>query len=574
MNAMAGAHYWDTSVPDWEARIMAGKSLFPDLPLDAARADRALRIFCRFRVPDIEGTPTYGEVCDQWVFDLVRAVFGAFDATTRARMIREYFLMVPKKNSKTAIAAAVLVVALILNERPGAEALLIAPTQKIAEMAFAQAAGIIRLSETPHGTPLTALFSVHSHMRTIKFLNPEMPSEMTVKAADADVITGSKASYVLIDETHVFASRPKADGVFTEIRGGLSHPQNTGFLLQITTQSKTPPQGVFKSEIAKARAVRDGVMASSMLAVIYEFPPSVVAGGQWRDETLWPRVNPHMGRSVSLDFLRDEYTKALSVGVEAVALFASQHLNVEIGQSLSGTSWDGARHWPGCGDKAMTLPRILDASEVLVIGIDWGGADDLASLALFGRRATDRRWLHWSRSWARPSVFEARKTIAGALRDFERDGDLEVVESPDEQAARCADICAQIMESGLLPERGGIGIDAAGVALLLDALAEREIVDPMVVAIPQGWKLSQAVATLPLKLEAGQVIHCAQPIMGWAVGNAKQELRGANYVISKSQAGSAKIDPLAATLNAAMLMLQNPEAVGRSYLDAGRLMVL
>ena len=98
--------------------------------------------------------------------------------------------------------------------------------------------------------------------------------------------------------------------------------------------------------------------------------------------------------------------------------------------------------------------------------------------------------------------------------------------------------------------------------------------DPLVVAIPQGWKLSQAVSSLPLKLEAGQVVHCAQPIMGWAVGNAKQELRGSNYVLTKSQAGSAKIDPLAATLNAAMLMFQNPEAQGRSYLDAGGLMVL
>ncbi|MEE3101832.1 MAG: terminase large subunit, partial [Pseudomonadota bacterium] len=100
---------WDTAVPDWAERIKDGRGLVPDLPLFDVVAERALRIFKRLRVPDLIGTPTYGEVCEPWVFDLVRAVFGSYDPEAKRRMIQEFFLLVPKKNGKSAIAAAIIV---------------------------------------------------------------------------------------------------------------------------------------------------------------------------------------------------------------------------------------------------------------------------------------------------------------------------------------------------------------------------------------------------------------------------------------------------------------------------------
>ena len=126
----------------------------------------------------------------------------------------------------------------------------------------------------------------------------------------------------------------------------------------------------------------------------------------------------------------------------------------------------------------------------------------------------------------------------------------------------------------MLPGKAGIGLDAYGVASLLDSLDERGMAGDLVMAVGQGWKLQSAVTTLPRKLKDKTMQHCGQPLMAWAVGNAKTELRGSNYIVTKQAAGAAKIDPLMATFNASILMFMNPEAAGTSvYESRGLLMV-
>ncbi len=92
---------WSTAVPDWKDRIRHRRPMVPALPLFDAMAEKALRIFKRLRVPDVIGNPTYGEACDEWVFEIVRVIFGSYDPELKRRMLREFFLLVPNHIGKT-----------------------------------------------------------------------------------------------------------------------------------------------------------------------------------------------------------------------------------------------------------------------------------------------------------------------------------------------------------------------------------------------------------------------------------------------------------------------------------------
>lgn len=97
---------WSTACPDWAVRLKKGLSIIPD-PIYPDEAAHALAIFKQLRIVDAPGSPTFGESCARWVFDLVAALFGSYDAQTGVRHIKEVFILIPKKNSKSTLAAGI-----------------------------------------------------------------------------------------------------------------------------------------------------------------------------------------------------------------------------------------------------------------------------------------------------------------------------------------------------------------------------------------------------------------------------------------------------------------------------------
>ena len=179
-------------------------------------------------------------------------------------------------------------------------------------------------------------------------------------------------------------------------------------MIFITTQSDEPPRGAFRSELMVARAVRDGRAQGAMLPVLYEFPEDIAQDGgdppAWQDPNNWWMVTPNRDRSVSIARLEEDWEKAKLKGQGEIVRWASQHLNIEIGLALRSDRWVGADYWGRAADKSLTLDEVLARSQVVVIGIDGGGLDDLLGLAVLGRTKIDRQWLLWSRAWAHATV--------------------------------------------------------------------------------------------------------------------------------------------------------------------------
>jgi len=550
---------WDTSCQDWERRIVAGESLIPFDPLCPEEADAALDVFKSLKIVDAPGSPTFGEACEEWVFDFVRAIFGAYDHETAKRNIREFFLLISKKNSKSTIAAGIMLTALIRNWRHSAELLILAPTIEIANNSYGPAADMVRADPD-----LSDLLHIQDNFRTIT--HRVTGAKLKVVAADTDTVGGKKAAFVLVDELWIFGKRNNADAMLREATGGLvSRPE--GFVIYLSTQSDAPPAGVFKAKLDYFRDVRDGKIADrKSLGVIYEFPKAMIDAESYLDPQNFYITNPNLGRSVSAEWIEEELVKEVAKDSETRNTFLAKHLNVEIGMNLRSNRWAGADLWADKADAGIDLESILERSEVVVVGIDGGGLDDLFGLTVLGRERGTRDWLSWSHAWCHKGVLERRKSIASKLNDFKRDGLLTIVDDELKDISEIVEIISDIKARGLL---ASVAVDPAGLGEMIEALAEIDVTQEAgnLVGAPQGYAMMNSIKTAERKLANGTLKHAPSALMDWCVSNLKIEPTATAIRATKQNAGDAKIDPVMSLFDAVTVMSRNPEAPGAGMDD-------
>lgn len=544
---------WTTACPEWEYLLVAKQSIIPP-PIFPDQAEQALGIFKELRVSDLPGKPTFGECSEEWVFDFVNAIFGGYEAETGKQLIREYGLLISKKNTKSTIAAGIMLTALILCWREDEEHLILAPTKEVADNSFKPAAGMIRADEE-----LSDMFQIQDHIRTIT--HRVTRNTLKVVAADTDTVSGKKSGRILVDELWLFGKRANAEAMFMEALGG-QVSRNEGWVIFLTTQSDEPPAGVFKERLDYWRAVRDGKINDlKTLGVLYEFPDSMVESKAYLEPKNFYITNPNIGRSVSEEWIADQLLKNQNKTDGTLQQFLAKHLNIEIGLNLRSDRWAGVDFWEP-QIRQVTFSDILQRAEVATVGIDGGGLDDLLGLYIIGRDKETREWIGWGHAWAHEIAVRRRKSEESRFNDFVKAGDLTIVKRVGQDTEQVAEYVSRINDAELLDK---IGIDPSGVGQILDALVEAEIPEDLVVGVSQGWRLGGAIKTTERKLAEGVLIHGGQPLMAWCVGNARVEPKGNAILITKQASGKGKIDPLMALFNAVSLMALNPEAKKKDY---------
>lgn len=544
---------WSTACTDWENRLIDGESIIPP-PIFADQAEQALSIFRELRVSDLPGKPTFGECSEAWVFDFVKVIFGGYDAETGNQLIREYGLLISKKNTKSTIAAGIMLTALILCWREDEEHLILAPTKEVADNSFKPAAGMIRADEE-----LTDMFQIQDHIRTIT--HRVTRNTLKVVAADTDTVSGKKSGRILVDELWLFGKRANAEAMFMEALGG-QVSRNEGWVIYLTTQSDDPPAGVFKERLDYWRDVRDGKISDpKTLGILYEFPDSMIQSKAYLQPENFYITNPNIGLSVSPEWIADNLRKNQAKTDGTLQQFLAKHLNIEIGLNLRSDRWAGVDFWEQQAQR-VSFEDLLRRSEVITVGIDGGGLDDLLGASAVGRDAKTREWLCWCHAWAHEIAIRRRKSEESRFNDFVEAGDLTIVKRVGQDTEEVAEYVSRIYEAELLDK---IGIDPSGVGQILDALIEAGIPADAVVGVSQGWRLGGAIKTTERKLAEGILIHGGQPMMAWCVGNARVEPKGNAILITKQASGKGKIDPLMALFNAVSLMALNPEPAKKDY---------
>ncbi|WP_316172426.1 terminase large subunit [Bradyrhizobium sp. SZCCHNRI2049] len=572
---------WTTACPDWEDRIINGRSLLPCGPLFPDEAEAALKIYRDLVLVDVAGRPTMEQACLPWAFDLPKALFGSYDHVSGKRLIRYYFEFVAKKNAKSTRAAGIMITALIRNWRESGEFYILAPTKEIADNSFIPARDMVNADPGLKAILKPSAGRVIEHRNTGAFLK--------VVAADNETVTGKKTIGLLIDELWLFGYRAGAETMLNEIEGGLaSRPE--GFVINLSTQSNRKPAGVFEQRLSRFRDIRDGkLLDPSSLPLLHEFPESMIKSGAYREPANWHIPNPNLTKSVDVEFIRHKLKEVERSGKSSVIDIEAKHLNVQIGIGSRIDGWAGVEVWDRGLEPGLTLDAILDRCDVVTIGLDGGGLDDMLGVGVIGREKDTQRWLGWACGLISTIGVQRRKANVVDYLRFKRAGELLVFcfdeadgvwRDDPELAELCedalpaaigpealppdiqfvVDLVTRIRDRGLLAQ---VGVDAAGIGAIVDALGqigvtqEAETLD----AVRQGIALMGAVKTLERKLANRSFVHGESPLLEWCVANLKVVQTPTAMRVARDEAGFGKVDPAMALFNAAHLMSLNPEPV-------------
>ena len=544
---------WTFPQPDWQDRIRRGQ-----MPIDLTkvrahlnldRSDRVRRILNNFRLPDVPGQPRLEQAMGEWFFEIAETVAGSVDKNATAR-ITDFLVEVPKKNSKTTNAAALMLALALMSPRPRAEYVLVGPTLEVAQLAFNQVAGIIYGDDH-----LRDILHVREHLKVIE--HRQSGCRLACKAFDMQIATGGRYAAFLLDEAWLLRGAD-ASRVIGQLKGGQASISE-GIGITLSTQAdQALTGGYWKSELTKARAVRDGELTlPGYLPILYEPPVDIAADiEKLSDPDTWKMVNPNIGRSVSLDWLKNSYAMASAVDQVEKQRWLSQHVNAEVATfTAEDDAWGAAEVWDKTKDPSSTFDWICENCEWLYFGFDGGGADDLSSLAVIGEIGEGgNHWFTATKSWVWPIALERRKSIAATLNGFKDDGDLRIVEVGTD-VEEIGDIITAAVDAEKFV---GLGCDPNGIAAdLANALEDRGVERDRVIAVRQGFALRPGWLALERRARQGHLSHADQAIMAWAVANTKVDPKSG--LITKKYNGVGKIDPAVAMATAAMVALDSPE---------------
>jgi phage terminase large subunit-like protein len=250
-----------------------------------------------------------------WQERIVRRIYGPRHDDGR-RVVKTVFLMLPRGNRKTSLAAALSLLHLFGPETvPAGQVIFAASDREQAGIGFTEAANIVRMDKRLIGA--TKIYDAHNSAKKIAF--PANGSALQAVSSDGRAQHGKTPSFVLIDEIHAWQGRD----LWEAIRSGMG--KRSGSLMVIATTAGRGNENLGYDQYSYARRVASGEIDNpEFLPIIFEAEP----GDNWQDESVWHKVNPGLKHGFpDLDGLRTMATEAQHRPAERFA-FQQFHLNM------------------------------------------------------------------------------------------------------------------------------------------------------------------------------------------------------------------------------------------------------
>ena len=298
-----------------------------------------------------------------WQLWLISQIFGWKWKDTGYRVTRKVFLMISRKNGKTAICSALSLAAMVGDGQSGQEIDIIANNSKQAGICFDQ---IKNYAESVD--PLRKIFQTYrSEIRV-----PYFKSKIQVLSSESMGLDGWNSSVVIFDEFHAQKNWDLYN-VMKSSQAAREQPlmivlTTAGFLIG----EAYPCYSTWETCID---ILRKDKQDDAYFSAIYQLDE----GDDWQDEECWIKCSPSLDQTVFRQFMREELTAAknnvsLENGIRTKTLNEwRQSENVWLPYDLLKSNMQ-----PMTVEEMSNLPNVSYA----YIGVDLSAVSDLTALSL------------------------------------------------------------------------------------------------------------------------------------------------------------------------------------------------
>jgi len=291
---------------------------------------------------------------------IIRPLF-SINKATGLRQYRTCLLMMPRKNGKTELCAALAIDGLLFDGEIGAEVYSAANDKDQAALCFNVAAQMIR-----NDPELYAACEIIDSQKRI--VHRKTGSVYRAISAEAYSKHGLNASRVIYDELHAAPTRDLWD-VLASSTGARAQP----LVIAISTAGYDRHSILWELYSHAKNVQATPAIDPTFLPVIWESPVEA----DWRDETTWRQANPALGDFRSLEELRVACARAEAIPAQENT-FRRLYLNQWTEQE---SRWIALDAWDAC--QVAIDPATLVGRRCYV-GLDLSTTTDLtAAVAVF-----------------------------------------------------------------------------------------------------------------------------------------------------------------------------------------------
>ncbi|MCR4267089.1 terminase large subunit [Nitratireductor sp. ZSWI3] len=426
----------------------------------------------------------------QWQREIIEAIYATGEDGRRT--IRQALITIPRKNGKTALAAALALAHLVGPEAEARGQVYSAASDRDqAAIIFREMVAMIMADQA-----LADRIVIREHNKTLA--DNETGSVYQAMSSDARKAHGLSPSFVVCDELAQWHGRDLYDNLITGT-GARAEP-----LVVIISTKSAASSHVMSELVLYGEKVRDGVVEDpAFLPVIYG---AAEDADPW-DEATWFACNPALGDFRSLEEMRAAAAQAQRLPAREPS-FRLLYLNQPVDPAsrfLNGPDWRAC-----AGD---VTPYML-AGHRCFLGLDLSSTTDLTALAAWFPETGDLLTWFWTPA---ETLEEAERRDHVPYQLWARQGLLETTpgRAIDKSFVvhRIAKLVADFKVEGCAYDRWGIHEVRR---LIADAGIKIEMIE-----WGQGFKdAAPALSAIETAVLQKKLRHAGHPVMDMCVANA------------------------------------------------------